>query len=335
MAPFELVWDRGIAQVEAVGAMLGPVRFHLSDGRTISPLAVGPWGEDGGPDHDALPPILKRLRGEWPCVPFGAPDCTPDLPERWRGVPSKGTGTDFHGYGSHNAWECVEDGPGRLVLEITYPEDHAIAGLRREIRGVAGKAELEISLMITARTATCLPIALHPVFALPRRPGEAEIVAEGMTGGHTFPGVVEPGVSRLAPDLTFESLEAVPTHQGPIALSRLPLPVDTEELVQLFGVAGRVTLCNHAEAYEAWIAFDQTVFPSVLLWVSNRGRRAYPWNGRFTAVGIEPLRGAFDLGPEISSNPANPIARSGIPTALELTEGEVFTTSYQIGAGRI
>ena len=32
-------------------------------------MQVAPWADE--PDSAALPGILQRLRGEWPCVPFG------------------------------------------------------------------------------------------------------------------------------------------------------------------------------------------------------------------------------------------------------------------------
>ncbi|RYH07877.1 hypothetical protein [Tropicimonas sp. IMCC6043] len=335
MSPLKMSWDHGVAWVEPVGAMLGPVEFRMADGTTVSPLATAPWGNDVGPEHDALPPQLKRLRGEWPCVPFGAPTAPAGLPAQWQARRTSGTGVDFHGFSSQNTWDCVEHAPGRVVLEIAYPQDHAIAGLRREIHGLPGEAEIEISLTISARADVALPIALHPVFAVPEMPSAAEIRADGMRGGRSYPIATEPGVSRLIPDQGFDSLASVPATGGALSLNRLPLPFDTEEIVQLFGADGRITLRNHAEGYEAWVAYDPEVFPSVLLWISNRGRSAYPWNGRFSAVGIEPVRGAFDLGPEIGANPQNPIAKAGIPTALTLSAGKDFVTTYRIGASRL
>jgi hypothetical protein len=221
--------------------------------------------------------------------------------------------------------------PGRLVLEIAYPSGHAIEGLRREIRAVPDAPALELTLTIRPRRDGRLPIALHPVFALPAEAGMAELRPERCSGGWTYPCAVEPGVSRLLPDRTFESLTRVPSRDGAIALDRLPLPFDTEEIVQLLEPGGRVTLRNHADRYDAWIAFDPALFRSVLLWISNRGRSAYPWCGRFAAIGIEPLCGAFDLGPAIGANAANPIARRGVPTTVELCAGSVLSTSYRLG----
>lgn len=297
MKPLRLSWGHGVAWVEPIGAMLGPVEFRLPNGTGASPVAVAPWGDDRSARHEALPPMLKRLRGEWPCVPFGAPSAPEGLPQRWRGLPVEGAGADFHGFSSHHVWTLVRDEPGLLCLEIAYPPEHAIAGLRREIRAVPDAPEIELPLDIMARRDCRLPLALHAVFALPSEAGMAELRPGGCAGGWTYPVDAESGVSRLLSDRPFDSLARAPGRDGTIALNRLPLPFDTEEIVQIFEPGGRITLRNHADRYETWIAFDAELVPSALLWISNRGRSACPWASRFTAVGIEPLRGAFDLGP--------------------------------------
>lgn len=328
----ELTWDHGKAWIEPLGAMLGPVEFALPGGAVASPLAVGPWGDDSGPDYDAMPGLMQRLRGEWPCVPFGAPDRPVDLPERWSvGAPVDGAGEDFHGFSSHNVWDIETVAPGHVRCSIDYPAGHAIARLVRDIRGVPGKPEIELTLTVEARADIRLPIALHPIFSLPGAAGGTRIDPGPFAKGWTFPGVVEPGVSRLLSDAEFDDLTAVPAAGGAIDLSALPLDFDTEELVQLSGVGGRVTLSNPDAGFAAWLEFDPEVFSGVVMWISNRGRRAYPWNGRFTAVGIEPVRAAFDLGPVVGCAPDNPMAAAGFPTAQTFDAAHTFSTTYRIG----
>ncbi len=332
MTSHRIAWDRGTATVEAVGAMLAPVNFRLDDGRTVQPMAIGPWGDDDGADHDALPGILKRLRGEWPCVPFGAPSAPEGLPAGWAGPPVQDTGDDFHGYGSHHAWRVERQGAGHIELAIEYPADHAIARLRRTIAGVPGRAEIALTLTIDVRRPVAVPIALHPVFRLASEPGASRLDVGSFDHGRVFPLAVEPGVSRLEPDKVFHDLGAVSGRLGDQTLDRLPLDFDTEELVQLMGAKGRVSLTNPDDGYRVELSYDAEVFPSVLLWISNRGRTAYPWNGRFVALGIEPVRGAFDLGPQVGCNRHNPIAASGHATRLDLSPDQPFTTRYTIAA---
>lgn len=329
-----ITWDRGQAEVQTLGAMLGPIRFELADGRIVSPLAVAPWGEDRAEEHDALPGILKRLRGEWPCVPFGAPKAPDGLPAHWQPPVSTPVDPDFHGMPSNRPWEIVSLCQDAVTLRFVYPDDHPLDRLERTVRGVAGEAKLHCDLTVVASRDVSTTLALHPVFALAATAGQSRLDIDFQTA-RSFPMAVEPGVSQILADQEFDALEQVPTAGRPRDLTRLPLDENTEELVQLQGVTGTATLSNLDDHYQATLYFDPGVFPSVLLWVSNRGRQYYPWNGRFTALGIEPLRGAFDLGPDVGAWTSNPIARQGIPTHLSLAAGEVFTTTYSLEAGAL
>ena len=62
---WRLTWNRGEASILKTGAMLGPARFDLDTAAPVQPFAVAPWSNDTGPEFDALPALLKRLRGEW------------------------------------------------------------------------------------------------------------------------------------------------------------------------------------------------------------------------------------------------------------------------------
>ena len=55
-------------KVAALGGMLGPVWFTLPDGPVVQPFAVAPWADDPPEKLNVLPPILRRLRGEFPCA---------------------------------------------------------------------------------------------------------------------------------------------------------------------------------------------------------------------------------------------------------------------------
>ncbi|NJM82540.1 MAG: hypothetical protein HC844_08595, partial [Tabrizicola sp.] len=36
-------WAHGEGEVQALGGMLGPVRFRLPGGRVVSPFQIAPW----------------------------------------------------------------------------------------------------------------------------------------------------------------------------------------------------------------------------------------------------------------------------------------------------
>ena len=65
---WRLASDRVEAFITRLGGHLGPVTFSLPNGK-IQPFAVAPWAEEAlGPE---VPAVLKVLRGDFFCCPFG------------------------------------------------------------------------------------------------------------------------------------------------------------------------------------------------------------------------------------------------------------------------
>jgi hypothetical protein len=105
------------------------------------------------------------------------------------------------------------------------------------------------------------------------------------------------------------------------------LPFRTEEIVLVSNTGGRARLDNHEEAYRVDLTWDSAVFASCNLWTPNRGRTAYPWNGRHIALGIEPVAAPFDLGAAVAVSDT-PLKRAGVATAGRFRSGEAWSTSY-------
>ena len=336
-APWHFAWDRGDAEVAPLGAMLAPVNFDIGDGRRVQPFAIAPWSEDRGAKHEALPPLLRRLRGEWIGVPFGMPTPPEGLSTRWQqqNPTIQDFGSDFHGHSSNAVWDCVSRLNGMIELKLDYPASHALPSVTRRIAGVPGKARIDLEFTVNARAATELPLGIHPVFRLPSTPGAAGLSFSGAPKAHTYPVAAEPGVSRLRPEQWDQRLEVLPCEDGSsVDLSRLPLDFPTEELLLVTGHEGTFSLTNHEENYTVRMGWDAKAFPGCLLWISNRGRDAYPWSSRFLAIGIEPVVAPFDLGVSVARNPDNPLRRAGIATARSFSAGESWTTSYWIEVSR-
>lgn len=318
-------WAHGTGEIQTLGGMLGPVAFRLPDGREAAPFQIAPWADD--PQANALPGILQRLRGEWPCVPFGAERDAP-LSGDWVNL-ANGTpdGQPPHGHSSNDHWTFDSD----FTLRLNYPAHHPIARLERRITPDPTTAALDISLTIHPRRDVALPIGLHPTFRVP----DTGVQIQTTSGGMTFPGPVEPGVSQLAEGARFASLTAVPLRGGGTTdLTHLPAPRATEELVQLTAPQGHVALAYPGEGFRIEMSWNPAHFPGLVIWVSNRGRSAYPWSGRHQAVGLEPVCAAFDLGPRISTA-ANPLSREGHPTAHPFRAGKPFTTTLRIRASAL
>lgn len=325
-----LGWKHGTLTVQRHGAMLAPLTFVLSNGRQVSPMHIAPWAEE--PAAAALPGILQRLRGEWPCVPFGYAVDDPSAPPDWARLNGPAEpGEEVHGHSSNHPWTWVESGEFGLELSLDYPAGSPVRRLRRSVVPDPAAPAVDIALTIEIAADCRLPLGLHPTFRLPADNQRARIEPGPFREGRTYPGTVEPGASLFAIDEGFASLGAVPLRSGgSLDASRVPLPVDTEELLQLNGL-DHVALANEAEGYRVKLSWNPEHFPSLLLWMSNRGRKAEPWNGRHVALGMEPICSPFGLGPA-SARADNPMARAGTPTARDFRAGEVFTTHYRIEA---
>ncbi len=330
-------WSGIRGEVSALGGMLGPVWFTLPNGKEVQPFAVAPWSADSSEQLERLPPVLRRLRGEWPCVPFGVPGTRTDLPERWlRDVHPVGDDVDeeIHGYSSNHFWRLSAQDEDGIELTIDYPPAHPIRKLVRRISR-RGDFALEISLEIDARQTVDLPIGLHPVFALPEHPGLAELKIPSLKCARTFPVPVERN-SVFSPDQHVTDLRKVATRDGQtLNLCQLPLLQETEELISLLLTEGEVVLSNAEAGYAVALRWDVKVLPRCLLWISNYGRDGYPWNGRFRAIGIEPVASAFDLGIVHSRNTASPLAEEGVQTSVLLSPETPFRTSYSVEVSAI
>ncbi len=321
-----LTWSHGVVSVETLGGMLGPTLFVLPDGRQIAPFHIAPWFD--GDEASDQPGILQRLRGEWPCVPFGAASHRTNR-DGWPASDPEFEPDPFpHGYGSNHDWRWLDSAENEIALAIDYPADHPISGLRRTVRPVAGNTAIDFVLAIKARRDCVLPIGLHPVFRLPAQVGamRLDIAAKAAC---TLPGKVDPS-SIFAPDQMAQDWHAIALTDGTtLDPGAVPLQRHTEELLQLLEVGGRAELYSLAENYRVRLDWNAEHFPHLLLWFSNFGRRQKPWNGRHLALGVEPVCSAFDLGSQISSQP-NPIAARHGRTAHAFRAGEVFETRYRV-----
>lgn len=326
-AAHALAWDHGVVSVESLGGMLGPTLFVLPDGRQVAPFQVAPWASEPGGEN--MLPILRRLRGEWPCVPFGF-DADRQGAGDW---PGSSSATAFdpwpHGHSSNNEWQIDASSDGVITARITYPDSHPIRGLVRRVIPDPSLAAIDFELSIDVRADCTLPIGLHPTFRLPAVTGAMQVEVGPEIMGMTFPGPVDDS-SVFEQGSMLQPWNDVPLRDGSrMDISLLPLSCETEELVQLLDIPGRASLLNRAEGYRVVLSWNPDHFPSALLWISNRGRKSAPWNGRHLALGLEPVCSAFDFGPQISATD-NPISRRGTPTARHFHAAERFTTRYRI-----
>ncbi|MFN3171726.1 MAG: hypothetical protein ACE37E_13665 [Hyphomicrobiales bacterium] len=236
-----------------------------------------------------------------------------------------------HGESSNRVWDWLDGDEKRLALHLNYPDEHPIVWVEREIIPDPNAPAIDCVLRVMPRTDCCLPIGVHPTFALPTTIGAARIGTSKARHICSYPGSLEPGADIFPADTLFNDLRDAPAHSGgQIDASRVPFEAAGEDLLQMVGVEeGFAALDNHEAGYRATLTWNAKYFPSLLIWYSNRGRQHAPWNGRHTALGLEPICSAFDLGAGIASA-RNPIARQGTPTSHSFQAGKVFETRYRI-----
>ena len=320
MERWTLKWAHGEATAQSLGGMLAPVRFELGEGRTVSPLYVAPWGDDA-----RWPGLLRALRGEWPCLPFGAVMAPPGLPPGFE--TRNAADTWNHGYGANHMWRLVEKVADRLTLRIDYPSEGEIESLERTIEVDPEAPALTVSLTVHARRDVVLPFALHPTFAIPDE--GIEVLACPHQSVHSYPVAPEPGISRSSPDHTFASLKAIATETGLMDVTRLPLLDKTEELLQIAGCQPPFVLRYPAQRADVLLDWNSEELPDALLWISNGGRAYEPWSGRNFALGVEPAQSFFDLGRVVTPPADHPLAGR---TGLAFRAGVPRTISYRLSA---
>lgn len=293
--------NRVEANVTLIGAQVAPVTFDVG-GRTVSPYSLAPWQPDDVPDAG---PLLAHLRGDFFCMPFGE---QPDGP--------------LHGEVANNRWHI--DRHGDSFVSLTMHASDLGADFRRDIsvvddqtalyqqvssQGLVGRWNygthpiLDASAMSlgTARVSTSATqyCSVNPtIFSAPER-GETQI---------------------LQPGAEFTDLSAVPRMDGStLDLSRYPTEQGHEDLVMLVNDPAAGPLGWSAMVLDGyvWIALKSVEqLPMTLLWVTNGGRSASPWNGRHVArMGIEDVCSYFAIGPESARE--NELLDRGIPTSKE------------------
>jgi hypothetical protein len=322
MTSWRLDWPHGSAELTAQGGLLGPVTFRLGDGRAVQPMYLAPWLND--PATRDLPPLLRDLKGELPCVPFGRTD----FPDGMKGWTRLDPGDDWeHGYSANQPWSLVTAGKDLIRIGLDYPADSPIQRLERQISADPETAALDISLTIFPRADADVPAALHPTFRVP--PEGIDLRPGPFARAVAYPVPAEPGVSRLTPDGTAPDLASLPTRDGRLDLRHLPLPIKTEELLQLEACQPPFSLYYRSEEVEVSLSWDQQKLPDVMLWVSNAGRAAFPWNSRNYALGVEPVNGAFDLGRVAAPPAGHPFAQR---RGLALKKDQPLRIDYRLSA---
>ena len=82
---------------------LYPVQFFINN-KIVEPLNVAPWSEEKFED-DSMPPMLRMLRGDFFCAPFGDSDTLEDE-------------TRAHGSTANEKWNLINKDNHHLEFKL-------------------------------------------------------------------------------------------------------------------------------------------------------------------------------------------------------------------------
>ncbi|MFZ4599557.1 MAG: hypothetical protein ACOYNN_13015 [Terrimicrobiaceae bacterium] len=312
--------------VTTEGGHLWPAQFRVRD-RWIEPLSMAPWNSEKL--DKSLPPILRILRGDFFCLPFGG-NATALGNEKF----------PVHGETANRRWKCHPGAPTNLHLSM-----------RTRVR--PGRVDKYVHLVpghpaiyqrhVISGFSGALPVGHHAMLHFAQQKS-ARISLSRFVHGQVFPGkfenAAEGGYSCLKPGSTFSTLQSVPQIDGRSTdLSVYPSREGFEDLVLMAAdttLPFAWTAVTVASEGWVWVALkDPRVLRSTIFWMSNGGRHYSPWSGRHRGViGVEEVTANFHSGAAESVR-ANALSRKGIATAVPFDPNKPTTVNYIMAMGAV
>lgn len=304
--------DRVRLWVTQLGGHMAPVEFTLGE-RVVSPYALAPW--QATDIEDSMPVLLKVLRGDFLCFPFGGQEKAPP-----------------HGASANAEWKVVAGGDNILHLGLDDPDSGAW------IEKILSLKEGETAIYCEHRisgAAGRYSYGNHPVIDFTGMPeGAARISVSPFRFGSVYPGLFANPLNReygaLKPGGRFTDLREVPLSTGGNAdLTCYPARQGFEDLILM---ASEPATPDQPFAWSAavmegylWFSLKNPAdFPSTLLWISNGGRHGSPWNGRHLGrLGIEEVCSHFADSVDVSRK--DPLAVEGVPTTRIFRKDETVS----------
>jgi hypothetical protein len=271
------------------GGHLAPVHFTLGE-RVVSPYALAPWKPDGI-DGD-LPVLLKSLRGDFLCLPFGPQEDGPP-----------------HGETANGVWEIVSETANSITLAIEATD--ISARVEKTISLRPGETVLYISHRITGLEGDW-SYGTHPILDLSgMADGGARVSVSPFRWASVYPewfsNPADGAQQALKIGAVFPDLRGVPlTNGGTTDLTKYPARPATDDLVMMVSEAAteEQPFAWSACVMDGYVWFslkNPADFPATMFWLSNGGRSAAPWNSRHMArLGIEDVCSHFCDGVDVS-----------------------------------
>lgn len=278
------------------GGMIAPVEFNLHGDHWVSPYSTAPWTAD---DYEDIPDLLRHLRGDFFCLPFGVDESSP--------YP--------HGEVANRDWKLESKTNTSLSLTI---EPSEVGG---RIQKVASLRDDHLALYqehVFAGIEGDYNFGHHPILQLPEEP-ECLIRTSPFKFGCVYPEEFADSTigerCSLQRGARFETLnEVLLAEGGTTSLASYPARDGYDDLVMISADGGQFAWTAVSFPEYVWIALRRVdQFPSTLFWFSNGGRPQEPWSSRHrNRMGIEDVCSYFHGG--LSDSREGRLDHLGIPT---------------------
>lgn len=312
--------------------------FARGSEKPIAPYHVSPWQTEG---LKIDPPILRVLRGDFFCLPFGGNADT-----------FQGEQHPPHGETANAEWTLAPAGKEKLEnvvqLELALEPKARPGKIIKLVWLVAGHPVVYTSHVVTGFVGPA-PVAHHANLAMPSKEGVIRVstspIRFGLTNPTRFSDPAKQENQALAINAKFTDLTKVPKldpDAPPADCTRMPQPKGAADFLGIVnkdttddGDTPAWTAAVDTENGTLWFALkDQRVLPMTYFWIENGGRRASPWNGRNNCLGLEDACSYFADGLAPSAGD-NLLTKEGVKTAITFTADEPTTINYIQGAVRV
>lgn len=301
---------------------LFPIRFFTAE-NIIEPMHIAPWENENL--DPSLPPMLKMLRGDFFCAPFGDSDL---LKEESRS----------HGSSANDSWEQIELTKTSMKFKlsqtimgadlfkgISIREDESVVYQKHTFMGGEGKIPIGHHAMLKVKNKCYISFSDFIFAGTPPMPIESD---------------PQKGRSILKYPQRFTDLSLIKLYDdNSTDASVYPFYQGHEDLYMVISrkdihFGWSALSCPN----EGWLWFsikNTNILPNTVIWLSNGGRYYPPFSSRHTnVIGIEETASYFHLGHKASIE-ANEISNLGFKTYIELIQNKEFEIPYLFGVAQV
>jgi hypothetical protein len=219
--------------------------------------------------------------------------------------------------------------PGTVTKKLMLQKGHNAVYCSHTMAGYSGK----------------MNFGHHAILSVPAKPGSLLFSSSPIRFGCTSPsvgGAYAAGEYACLPaKARFRDLAKVPTIWKDKPFSNRTVFPSEDGFTDICAIFPRpgIKIAWNAAAFPdkgfVWFSLrDPKVLTSTVLWMSNLGRHASPWNGRNRCLGIEDVCAYFADGLK-NSVKANFLSRQGIKTNVTLFPKKPFEVKCIQGVARI